>query len=557
MFSKHRGKLPTTSTHRHMGDTERTGLPEFQKRPLGDTPVDTRVVSPQEGSPPPKPPRWAPNRPHSTLSVPGWTASRDSPDGLISRGDSGSKLLVVMVGLPAMGKSFITGKLARFLNYSMYACEEFHIADTRRRWWHSHATGSIAPCFFDERDPRAQSLRDEWALDTLDRALEYLLEGDGSVAVVNGTNITARRRALLMARVRSRSRVLDVMFLESICSDEAVIERNVQLKASSADYRGWKDSKLAVEDFRARLAHYRRDYEPLEDNERLQYVKMIDVGKKVIANGVRGYLASLAVYYLLNFNLATRQVWVTRNGESEDNVAGRVGGDSHLTVRGQRYARALHKFIDTQRSIQEQEQRDNREFFVWTSMLQRAIETSHDFENSEYPLKQMRMLDEINAGDFDGLTNAQIEQIAPREYKLRQCDKLRYRYPGTGGESYLDVINRVRPVITEIERLEDSVLLITHRVVARVLLGYFMSLKFDAVTQLDVPLHCVYKLDLLPYGIKWTLYEYDEVKDTFRELPTCQMNVSRMEQMGGSTRRFSMVPTAPSTPTTASTASTH
>jgi broad specificity phosphatase PhoE len=35
----------------------------------------------------------------------------------------------------------------------------------------------------------------------------------------------------------------------------------------------------------------------------------------------------------------------------------------------------------------------------------------------------------------------------PEEYKKRHDDKLRYRYPGVGGESYLDVIERIRPVI--------------------------------------------------------------------------------------------------------------
>lgn len=35
----------------------------------------------------------------------------------------------------------------------------------------------------------------------------------------------------------------------------------------------------------------------------------------------------------------------------------------------------------------------------------------------------------------------------PQEYHNREADKLRYRYPGVGGESYLDVIERIRPVI--------------------------------------------------------------------------------------------------------------
>ena len=46
-----------------------------------------------------------------------------------------------------------------------------------------------------------------------------------------------------------------------------------------------------------------------------------------------------------------------------------------------------------------------------------------------------------------------IEQLSflqnrfPQEHINRNADKLRYRYPGVGGESYLDVIERIRPVI--------------------------------------------------------------------------------------------------------------
>lgn len=35
----------------------------------------------------------------------------------------------------------------------------------------------------------------------------------------------------------------------------------------------------------------------------------------------------------------------------------------------------------------------------------------------------------------------------PEEAQKRAEDKLNYRYPGVGGESYLDVIERVRPII--------------------------------------------------------------------------------------------------------------
>lgn len=111
----------------------------------------------------------------------------------------------------------------------------------------------------------------------------------------------------------------------------------------------------------------------------------------------------------------------------------------------------------------------------------------------------------------------------------------------------MDVINRLRPVITELERIEDNVLIITHRVVARALLGYFMNLSMDIIANLDVPLHCVYCLEPKPYGITWSLWEYDEASDSFSKVPQTDLNTTRVKEVGlvYNERRYSVIPTAP------------
>lgn len=50
----------------------------------------------------------------------------------------------------------------------------------------------------------------------------------------------------------------------------------------------------------------------------------------------------------------------------------------------------------------------------------------------------------------------------PEEYAAREKDKLRYRYPR--GESYLDIIARLEPVIFEMERQKAPLLIIAHQV---------------------------------------------------------------------------------------------
>ncbi|CAI4039659.1 hypothetical protein SMKI_09G0660 [Saccharomyces mikatae IFO 1815] len=494
----------------------------------------------------------------TTIDVPGLTKSKTSPDGLISKEDSGSKLVIVMVGLPATGKSFITNKLSRFLNYSLYYCKVFNVGNTRRRFAKEHGLKDQDSKFFDPNNADSTRLRDKWAMDTLDELLDYLLEGAGSVGIFDATNTSRERRKNVLARIRKRSPHLKVLFLESVCSDHALVQKNIRLKLFGPDYKG-KDPESSLKDFKSRLANYLKAYEPIEDDENLQYIKMIDVGKKVIAYNIQGFLASQTVYYLLNFNLADRQIWITRSGESEDNVSGRIGGNSHLTPRGLRFAKSLPKFIARQREIFYQnlmQQKKNNEnsdnnlyndFFVWTSMRARTIETAQYFNEDDYPIKQMKMLDELSAGDYDGMTYPEIQNNFPEEFEKRQMDKLRYRYPGIGGESYMDVINRLRPVITELERIEDNVLIITHRVVARALLGYFMNLSMDIIANLDVPLHCVYCLEPKPYGITWSLWEYDETSDSFSKVPQTDLNTTRVKEVGlvYNERRYSVIPTAP------------
>ncbi len=63
-----------------------------------------------------------------------------------------------------------------------------------------------------------------------------------------------------------------------------------------------------------------------------------------------------------------------------------------------------------------------------------------------------------------------LARIAPYQFTARERDKLRYRYPH-GGESYTDLIERLKPIIIELERYHTPVFVICHQAVMRVLLG--------------------------------------------------------------------------------------
>lgn len=556
-----------------------------------------------------KPP--PPARKAYTLNIPGQTSSKISPDGRIASVDVGSKLVIVMVGLPARGKSYITNKLTRYLNWLQHDCRVFNVGNTRRKDKVNNAGPEANPLpdihtpnnenllnatspdshpkspsgtshnadFFNPENNSSTILREKWAMDTLDQLLNYVIDGPGSVGIFDATNSTKRRRLRVLKRIQERSNgELKVLFLESVCSDPSIIESNIRLKLSGPDYRDM-DPEDALKDFVGRLHNYEKAYETIDDLEEaipaFQYVKMIDVGKKVVSYNIQGFLASQTIYFLLNFNLCERQIWITRHGESADNLNGRIGGDSHLTKRGEKFSKALLKFMDFQRKEFRKQQLERfstrlelkynsvfnkiggaekidsipsePNFCVWTSMLCRAIETGKYFDDHLYSLKEMRMLNELGGGKFEGMTYEEIQNKHPKEFQARIRNKLTYRYPGVGGESYLDVLTRLRPLITEIERTTDNLLIISHRVVLRILLAYFLNLDNSSIGELDVPLHTLYCLELKPYGTEYRMYEFDEGLDWFRKVePDHQKNVKEVGVVFRE-RKYSVVPTAPPT----------
>lgn len=60
------------------------------------------------------------------------TRSRVSPDGKIAERDVAAKLVIIMVGLPARGKSYITNKIQRYLSWQQHDAKIFNVGNRRR-----------------------------------------------------------------------------------------------------------------------------------------------------------------------------------------------------------------------------------------------------------------------------------------------------------------------------------------------------------------------------------------------------------------------------------------
>jgi 6-phosphofructo-2-kinase len=162
-------------------------------------------------------------------------------------------------------------------------------------------------------------------------------------------------------------------------------------------------------------------------------------------------------------NLNLGAIWLTRHGESEYNLENRIGGDPVLTPSGRKYASALSKFIQERHPAREED--TEHQFSILTSTLRRTIESVSFFDPQKYNIQHIRTLNEIYAGSCETLSYEKAEELYPTEFATRAKNKLFTRFPGPGGECYADVIDRLQPLIVELERMELDTLLVTHQAV--------------------------------------------------------------------------------------------
>ncbi|RLN30511.1 6-phosphofructo-2-kinase/fructose-2,6-bisphosphatase [Panicum miliaceum] len=384
------------------------------------------------------------------------------------------KLAIVLVGLPARGKTFTAVKLTRYLRWLGHETRHFNVGKYRRL---KHGA-NLSADFFRDDNPEGIEARNEVAALAMEDMIDWM-HGGGQVGIFDATNSTRKRRCMLMKMAEGNCKII---FLETICNDPSIIERNIRLKIQqSPDYADQPDYEAGLQDFMERLMNYEKVYEPVGEGS---YIKMIDM--------VKGQGGQLQV----NSHLTPRPILLTRHGESLHNVRGRVGGDTVLSEAGELYAKKLANFI-------EKRLKSEKTATIWTSTLQRTILTASPILG--FPKIQWRALDEINSGVCDGMTYEEIKKTMPEEFESRSKDKLRYRYPR--GESYLDVIQRLEPVIIELERQRAPVVVISHQAVLRALYAYFADRPLREVPDIEMPLHTIIEIQMGVTGVEEKRYK--------------------------------------------------
>ncbi|CAL7950552.1 unnamed protein product [Xylocopa violacea] len=397
-------------------------------------------------------------------------------------------VVIAMCGLPGRGKSQVAQCLSRRLNWNGVSTKVMRVSDYRRKRLEPYGEAVSHELFRPDHTANA-ALRALAQRDAMHDCVAWLAAGN-SVAILDATLVTRAQRAEVFD-VFCGQLSYRVLFVECVCDDPVVLEHNYkEILRYSADYAGM-DPVRADEDLRLKVAHYVRCYEPMD--EKIYPRIRIDTGSMDIqACKVTGHVETSVLGYLGSVTVKPHTLYFSRHGESEFNVLGKVGGDAVLSARGERYAQALATKFNAMRIP---------DLRVMTSRLRRTIATARGVEA---PQEHVAALNELHAGICEGLSYEEMQEHYPQEFAWRDQDKLRYRYPW--GESYVDAMQRVDPVLSELQK-SNNVLVVSHQAILRCIIGYFMDKKPEELPYMEVPLHTIIRVSSQGYNYKLEFFK--------------------------------------------------
>lgn len=397
-------------------------------------------------------------------------------------------VVVAMCGLPGRGKSQVAQCLSRRLNWNGDSTKVMRVSEYRRRRVEPYGEAVSHELFRPDHTANA-ALRALAQGDAMQDCGSWLAAGN-SVAILDATLVTRAQRAEVFDYF-SGQLGYRMLFIECVCDDPVVLQQNYkEILRHSTDYAGM-DPAVAEEDLTLKVAHYVRSYEPM-DEKNYPRIRINTATMDIETYKVSGHVETAILGYLGSVTLKPHTLYFSRHGESEYNILGKVGGDAVLSARGERYAQALATKFNAMRIP---------DLRVLTSRLRRTIATARGVEA---PQEHVAALNELHAGVCEGLSYEEMQEQYPQEFAWRDQDKLRYRYPW--GESYVDAMQRVDPVIAELQR-SDNILVVSHQAVLRCIIGFFMDKKPEELPYMEVPLHTIIRATSHGYNYKLEFYK--------------------------------------------------
>jgi len=399
------------------------------------------------------------------------------------------QLCIVMVGLPARGKSTIARKLRENLVKDHISCRIFNNGQLRRR---IRGQNTTSPEFYDPANEEGVKLRERIALTNLDRARRYL-QNVGQVAIIDATNVSFRRRQKIESFMDSHT----ILFIECINNDEELLETSIRHKIKLPEFKGLS-AEMAIESFKRRILYYVSIYVPLMKER--NFVKLDSLNNRIIQEEIN---EEVPFYDRIRDFLVTdsvRNLFLIRHGETYFNLENRIGGDSSLTPKGRKQAEALARFF-----------RNKNIPFIFTSKKKRTIETAQPIQalQTSCTIVALEEFNEIDSGVCECMSYEEIRRRMPEVYYARMLDKYNYVYPE--GEGYATMKPRVDRGIKKALFLSggaQNIMIVGHRAVNRMILSHFLYRRTEDVPYIYIPQDKFYHIVATQYKKLFQLRSY-------------------------------------------------
>lgn len=400
------------------------------------------------------------------------------------------KLYVVMVGLPARGKSTLAKRIRLGLAQQEINAAIFNNGELRRVFY---GMESASPEFFNPRNPESQEQRRQISLQNMERARAWLDNG-GDVAIIDATNGTEAQREALCATLRDRP----ILFIECVNNDALLLDASIRRKTRLPEFACLTPAE-ALESFHRRLAYYESVYVPLR-RERC-WMRVDAVSNCILAEAPSNALPYYAAIRDIVVSRWVQNLYLVRHGETEYNLEGRLGGDPPLTGRGCRQAARLAGHF-TDKDLP----------YIFTSTKQRSAQTAASLLQGRPDAVCMALpeFDEINAGVCEGMRYVDVLERMPLEYEARARNKYHYVYPQ--GESYAMLKERVEQGLRRALFLagEGTLMIVGHQAINRTILSLFLFQRPEDVPYTYIPQTQYYHITITQRRKLFEMVGYEE-----------------------------------------------
>lgn len=378
------------------------------------------------------------------------------------------KLFIVMVGLPARGKSTVATKLRESLGHDSLKVRIFNNGKLRRKMIPENTSYAD---FFDPKNKAGVALREKIGLTNLQRARKYINQ-EGNIAILDATNASRERRKKIQALLGD----YPILFLECVNEDDEILSASILQKIDLEEF-GHLSQDEAIRSFRQRIAYYRSIYDPLE--KETSFIKLDSLNNRIIVEELGSdipFLEQLRDFLLTDM---VKNLYLIRHGETYFNIEDRIGGDSSLSEAGMKQGEALAAYFK------------NKEIpLIFTSRKKRTIQTAEPIKalQKRCEIIPLEEFNEIDSGICERMSYEEIKKGLPQVYEERKKDKFNYVYPG--GEGYVTMQDRIHRGIKKalyLSKPTDNIMIIGHRAVNRMILSHFLYRRREDVPYIYIP----------------------------------------------------------------------